>query len=160
MMSTQASDQALESVSIFCRGTDFSLVAKSLDSNDRIVRLENGPEDDGVEAICNGHAIRLSALRWAGPGEALAKTLLGALAYVRRIATTHDAQRQQLLNALSECRLLIGVTGTPGCLSDPECRTFIRTVAFETGGVLFDGADFFSADGLLLLSHDGRSETN
>ncbi len=158
MTPSDRSDPTGDSLSIFCPDADFSLVAKVLDSYPAVVRLEDETETTTVQALCGGHEIRFSALPWTGPGEPLAKTILGALTYVRRIPTVHDRQKQELLSALAGCRLLIGVAGSPGCLTDAACLGVVHAIASRAKGMLFDGADFRSAAGDLLLSYDGRSD--
>ena len=144
-----------ESCSIFCSESDFSLATKGLDSH--LVVVDDDRATGSLHGICGPHEVHLTALPWTGPGEALAKTILGALAYVRRITTTHEDVRQELLGKLAGCRLLIGVSGSPGFLSDPACLGAIEALAVSARGVLFDGADFHEPNRALLLAHDGRS---
>lgn len=158
MTSLYDPSHATESVSIFCRENAFSRVAQTLEVDAQIVEIDDDPANPTIVALCGAQELRVAALPWTGPGQPLAKTILGALAYVRRIPTSHEAQRQDLLNALAECRLLLGLTGSPGCLAYPSCLSAIHAIAAEMNGILFDGADFHSPEGILLFSHDGRSE--
>ncbi len=159
MTSSGGPDQLSDYCSIFCRETDFSLVAKALDTRAHVIEMKANQTGESIHALCGAFEIRLSALPWTGPGQELAKTVLGALTYVRRIATVHEHQKQDLLATLPECRLLIGVAGTAGLLSDDACLSAVHAVAADTRGIIFDGADFFNPGGVLILSHDGRSET-
>ena len=95
---------------------------------------------------------------WTGPGEELARMILVALTYVRRIQTIHADRKQGLLTSITSCRLLLRVTGSEAFLSDSSCQEVVLDVASRTLGIVFDGADFYNAEGLLMLSHDGRSD--
>ena len=80
-------------------------------------------------------------MRWTGPGDPLATTIRGAIAYVRRVAEQHSPAAREVLKTLPKSRLLIGVTGTPGFLSHEPCNESIYAVAADLHGLVFDGAN-------------------
>lgn len=155
-MSPSDSWSGPEACSIFCRDGDLSLLMKAMDGY--VVERDGRSSEGTLRALCGMHEIYVNPLPWTTPDEALARAILGALTFVRRIPTVHQDRKRAILATLIECRLLVGVTGSLGFLSDQECLGVIRGLAAETTGVIFDGADFYDAEGTLLLSHDGRIE--
>jgi hypothetical protein len=91
-------------------------------------------------------------MRLTGPGDQLATTIRGALAYVRRVADQHSQAAREVLKVLPTSNLLIGVTGTPGLLSHEPCIGSIYAVADDMQGLIFDGANILSSSGDILVS--------
>lgn len=147
-----------DSCSVFCGRPDFDIARTAFEERVTGTQVDFREPHLCLRGHCGAHDIKLASMPWEGPGKELARTILGALTYVRRIQTVHDDRKRELLAALTNCRLLLGVTGSDAFLSDSSCQDMIRVVASRTEGVLFDGADFYNAEGVLLLSHDGRSE--
>ncbi len=140
-----------ESLSLFCGVAEFALAAHSLSARGLQVEHAAGSRDQ-IVASCGIHTLRFSPMHWTGPGGRLAKTILGTLAYARRISQTDPAAAEDILPALSSCRLLIGITGTEGSLSHSLCQATVYDVAEKLGSLTFDGAIFYSANGAVLLS--------
>jgi len=143
--------EASESLSIFCRVSDFGRVSAALAARGFSPSYE-GDSADKVATSCGIHTLRFTAMRWTGPGDRLATTIRGALAYVRRVAAPDSSTAQEVLKILPKCRLLIGVTGSPGFASHEPCIEVVYAVATELEGLVFDGVNMIGPSGTLLVS--------
>lgn len=96
--------------------------------------------------------LTLRSLQRSDGGDKLSRILLGTINHFRQVPGPED-RRRRVLEAVSRCRMIVGVRVVPG-YTDGHLD-LIFAVARVVDGLIFNGQEMLDSDGRTVLANDG-----
>ena len=151
-----------EKCNIFCISKSESdiaaLIRKSKLSH---VRVEVQPdcEEESDIAIYGGESeLHLFLSKRKVGGDSVAKMMLGALSWTKRINTDAEENKEYVLSHLSKCDMSIGIKAKPAFSNNDGLDSMLGSLIRYTDGLLFTGEGFVNKSGLFVLDMYGNYE--
>lgn len=149
-----------DTCTIFCLNSNLEQIISIAKKNTsgEIEVISNGQTWEKIVVTNGGHQLSLSNLFRKEPGDKFSKLILSTHNHFRNIETTADAQKQLILNHVTDTQAIIGVVGEPTFSESDHHFELIFGIAKDFNGIIFNGNEMLDDAGYIILSNDGTTE--
>lgn len=135
-----------QSCTIYCKVNKFrSVVELAKECGFSSMRADRTEKSVTIQG--QSGSLQLNPKVFVTGGDPFSKLLLSTLTFAESIQSLSDAARQRLISHIEATQLIIGVVGEPDFDADERYHDVLFATARALGGLIFDGSDFFDADG-------------